>query len=282
MPPKGSTTQIRLHCQICQSPFMVPPSRAAAKFCSNMCRGLARRVERVPRICPTCGKHFEIHLSDARRGFCQFCSQACDMEHRRGARKVEWVTLECANCGDSFERTPAWVRKHADSRFCSKACHDEFQQSESLLDRFLRNLPADRTPEECWEWQGTRDEDGYGVLTYRGKQLRANRVAVELFERPLEDDEWSLHHCDNPPCCNPGHLYIGLSVDNVADRIARKRDRPQRGEQRWNVKLDSDKVREIREAAATGESHTANAPRFGVSREAISAVVRRVTWKHVE
>lgn len=81
----------------------------------------------------------------------------------------------------------------------------------------------------CWEWQKKRDQRGYGRLTIRinkkHKKAFVHRYAYELFVGPIPDGLIICHHCDNPPCCNPDHLYAGTHADNTADKIARGRFR---------------------------------------------------------
>lgn len=76
----------------------------------------------------------------------------------------------------------------------------------------------------CWPWQGNRDENGYGRMRVAGRMVRTHRRALELaLGRPIRAGYGALHHCDNPPCCNPTHLYEGTPADNVHDAIARGR-----------------------------------------------------------
>ena len=76
----------------------------------------------------------------------------------------------------------------------------------------------------CIEWWGTRDSHGYGVLKRGGKQVKAHRmIYTECFGDPGE--LWVLHHCDNPPCVNPEHLFLGTAVDNVQDMMSKGRQR---------------------------------------------------------
>jgi hypothetical protein len=80
----------------------------------------------------------------------------------------------------------------------------------------------------CRPWRGTRDRDGYGVLGVDGRQQRAHRVVWELTHGPIPDGLCVCHHCDNPPCVEPTHPFLGTHADNVRDAVAkgRRRGRP--------------------------------------------------------
>jgi hypothetical protein len=91
--------------------------------------------------------------------------------------------------------------------------------------RFLGVVPQ-TTPSGCWEWPGARDRDGYGVKTVNGRQWRVNRLALETVGVDI-DHGLVLHHCDNPPCFRPSHLRVGTLLDNMADKVARGRQKNQ-------------------------------------------------------
>lgn len=79
-------------------------------------------------------------------------------------------------------------------------------------------------PDECWEWQGATVGEGYGSFFDPGGTRRAHRFSMELLlGRKLRSNELVCHHCDNPPCVNPAHLYVGSAQDNVDDMMARGR-----------------------------------------------------------
>lgn len=76
-------------------------------------------------------------------------------------------------------------------------------------------------PDACWPWTGGGLDEGYGRLSWEGHLELAHRIAYMLTYGPPENDV--LHDCDNPPCCNPTHLYDGTSSDNARDRCGRGR-----------------------------------------------------------
>lgn len=75
----------------------------------------------------------------------------------------------------------------------------------------------------CWIWQGTTVKGGYGLLRFRGQYVLAHRLAFEAFNGPIPDGHLAMHECDNPPCCNPGHLVLGTPLANTADMVAKGR-----------------------------------------------------------
>jgi hypothetical protein len=89
------------------------------------------------------------------------------------------------------------------------------------------------------------------------------------------------HHCDNPPCVRPGHLFAGTNADNSADRDQKGRHNTARGERHWSARLTEAKVLEIRRLASEGVSLRALARQFGVSHINIGQIIRRELWAHV-
>lgn len=71
---------------------------------------------------------------------------------------------------------------------------------------------------ECWVWTGPKHSAGYGLLRFNGKQISAHRLAWQLVGGQIWPGLCICHHCDNPPCVRPEHLFIGSHRDNMRDR----------------------------------------------------------------
>lgn len=97
--------------------------------------------------------------------------------------------------------------------------------SPTLADRFWTRVV--RT-DGCWGWTGAKFRGGYGKINSgpRGHgNLFAHRVSWVLHHGPIPDQVYVLHRCDNPPCTNPAHLYLGDHADNMGDKASRGRGR---------------------------------------------------------
>ena len=141
---------------------------------------------------------------------------------------------------------------------------------------------ADRvivTETGCAEWTGYRDGDGYGIVRVGGKNKRAHRVSYTLSMGPIPDGFHVLHRCDNPPCINPDHLFLGTNYDNVKDKISKGRDRGVHGTENRHNKLTPEQVIEIRNSTGT---QRAVAAQYGVSGSLVNYIRNRKSWKHLD
>jgi HNH endonuclease len=116
---------------------------------------------------------------------------------------------------------------------------------------------------DCVHFQGSRNRKGYGRKRFNGTTGLAHRWAWEQANGPIPPGMQVLHRCDNPPCINIDHLYLGTHIDNMADRRRRGRQ---------YFKLSDQKMAEIRSALAAGETPNTLAARFGVSTSRIRKI----------
>lgn len=136
----------------------------------------------------------------------------------------------------------------------------------------------------CWEWQGYRDRKGYGRPRIGKGVDSAHRISYQLFVAEIPPGLCVCHKCDNPPCVNPEHLFLGTKADNNADMVAKGRHRSggcHRGTSNGRAKLTEADVVQIRAAAASGETKRAIARRYSMDESSIGLLVRRITWSHV-
>ena len=148
----------------------------------------------------------------------------------------------------------------------------------TLAERFEMKVNKETTPEGCWLWTACTTPAGYGQIRVNGKSTQAHRIAWELANGPIPPGLDVLHHCDNPPCVNPKHLFLGTDVENQQDCVEKGRHNPNCGEDRPNAKLSIIAVQEIRESKLSAYKL---ATKFSVSRSAIRAVLDGRNWKQV-
>lgn len=135
-------------------------------------------------------------------------------------------------------------------------------------------------PNECWPWTGGRCPRGYGRIGNDDKKMKnvlTHRAAYEDAIGPVPEGMNVLHRCDNPPCCNPAHLWIGTRADNNADMAAKGRayNGDRKGEKNGYAKLTSKQAAKIR--AAKG-SQGSIAAKYNVSQSTVSLIKLGKRW----
>jgi hypothetical protein len=132
--------------------------------------------------------------------------------------------------------------------------------------------------ETCWLWTGGTFENGYGAFTVKGKTVRAHRYSWELEHGPIPGGMEILHKCDVRLCVRPRDLFIGTTLDNIADRVAKKRSA--RGERIGVSKLRDGQIPEILARLARGEHQRDIAKLFNVCKSTIGNIKRGEIWSH--
>jgi hypothetical protein len=146
------------------------------------------------------------------------------------------------------------------------------------------------TTDECWSWQGRTQIDGYGQFYLPGSgSARAHRAAWALTYGAIPAGLFVCHHCDNPVCCNPSHLFLGTALDNNRDRDQKGRAGPHiwhgktekfpRGIDNFTSKMTEEIVAELRRSAETNE---VIGKRLGLSTSAVHRARCGQTWGWVK
>ncbi len=148
-----------------------------------------------------------------------------------------------------------------------------------------------QSKDDCWNWIGYIHHRGYGVIhTRSGKQkvsLGVHRVAYKLHYGVDPGDKLVCHACDNRPCCNPDHLWLGTIADNQQDAARKGRlcvPHPTTvGSKNYGAKLAEEIVKEARRLWATTTVGVRKlARKYGVTHSTMRSALHRKTWKHVE
>lgn len=178
-------------------------------------------------------------------------------DHPNKGRPKPQRERACMHCGGSYVGFNG-------KGYCSRKCY------------FLAHVEQG---DGCWTWRGYKRPGGYGEA-YFGTEPRervlAHRLAYEVMIGS-PGDMLVCHRCDNPPCCNPAHLFLGTLQDNMTDRNAKGRQA--RGERNGPAKLTADQVRSIR---ADTRPNAVIAKEYGIAPNTVPGIKRRKTWKHVE
>jgi hypothetical protein len=133
----------------------------------------------------------------------------------------------------------------------------------------------------CWIYKKGKDLDGYGVISIKNKTDKAHQVAYLTFVGQIMKGMHVCHKCDNPSCINPVHLFLGTGRENMHDKIKKGRDRV-KGEESVISKLTDDQVRSLRQDFINGIKYAQLGPKYNITPEQASNIVRRKVWKHLD
>lgn len=150
---------------------------------------------------------------------------------------------------------------------------------------------------DCWIYTGTILSTGYGQFCpgsqRNTRRWLAHRLSYFLEFGPIPENMFICHHCDNPPCVNPRHLFLGTPLDNTQDAVQKVRlmrgsqwdiahlPTLAKGERQGSSKLIADQVIELRRPYSTGVNIYELGRRFGISPSNACLIVKRKAWKHL-
>lgn len=131
--------------------------------------------------------------------------------------------------------------------------------------------------DDCILWTGAIASNGYGKRQLHGRTVGAHRAAWEEAHGPIPDGLFVLHRCDNPPCCNVEHLFLGTHADNMRDMARKGRGVVRRGVDHPNSPLTADQVVEARALYRDGCLQREIARRLGINQSSVSFLVRGIS-----
>lgn len=195
----------------------------------------------------------------------------------KGANGVLWH-CRC-ECGETIEAYAGYLR-NGSPRSCV------YCRSRDSIENTFDDHWKEKPETGCWEWQRTKDKHGYGGLRANNRWVKAYRFSYERSIGPIPKGMSVLHSCDNPPCVNPDHLFLGTQADNLRDM--RRKGRHVSGFSKCigtrnrSSKLTEEDVREIRRLyRENGMTQRQLATQFGVTKTPITLILNGSTWKHV-
>lgn len=182
-----------------------------------------------------------------------------------------------ATCSVALCQKPSHTRG-----FCKTHYNRQLESGEiSLLpvlpvaERFWSKV--DRSA-ECWVWTAGTNPCGYGKFRIDGEARLAHRVAYRLTHGVDPGALVVCHRCDNPPCVNPDHLFLGTKADNSADMVAKGRSPRSPGERSGKSFLTTAQVDAMRADHAQGATCRELAPKYGMSISGVRNIVNGKRW----
>jgi len=279
----GEKTNIR---HLCHNPLCIEPSHLKLGTLSEnnledkIDNGTIIRGEKHHSVSISKELASEIKLSKRKRGDDDYVNQR-SRSQRFGVSLDLVKSIDCGkswahlpdrngNTGSSRAEKARILRANAKKRVWTP---DEFKGAATKLYKNIVKTSHNKKGEiegDCWEFQGNL-RHGYGRITLFGKSMPTHVLSCEIKNgRHSVQGEVCRHLCGNKVCINPGHVEFGTSSENAIDNVIHGSK---------SCKLDSEKVRQIRDDKSSTQEELSN--EYGVSVGTISGVQNNHTWKHV-
>jgi hypothetical protein len=186
------------------------------------------------------------------------------------------ITKNCIYCNKEFSR-PAYQEKRGNMKFCSHKCavtHRNLNTPKKIknpIDVFQEHTIIPDDINDCWI-SIKRGHWNYGCIRFNSNNILAHRFSYEHFVDKIPDGMFVCHHCDNPPCCNPLHLFLGTSLDNNRDRENKGRSNTAKGSKCGASKLNENDILEIRKKCKEKMSYKEIAKEYNIHVEHVGAI----------
>jgi len=208
---------------------------------------------------------------------CSDCNKILNSYHKK--------TIRCRDCFLKFVKTHIKIKKclgcnkilsNRDNAIRCRPCNDIYNRT-PFEKRFFEKV---KKTDKCWIWTGSKLH-GYGQIYNRitNRPEGAHRVSWEIHNGLIKKGLHILHRCDNPPCVNPEHLFIGTNAENVADAI--KKGRNAKGSQCTRAKLNEKIVTEMKKMFKNGSTYKEVTNKFGFNHHTVYSAIKGITWRHV-
>lgn len=186
---------------------------------------------------------------------------------RLAGRQLMW-SCKC-DCGVWFNSLahPLLVGQRVGCPSCSRKKYHDFW---SGVKKSSKN--------KCWLWQRAISKQGYGTLSRNRLPFGAHRMAWILTNGEIPNGLFVCHRCDNPPCCNPHHLFLGTHKDNMVDR-QNKGKYPNRSTGHWKAKLTGKKFVQFRKRVLAGEPPYRIAKEYGIHGATACKIAKKLFTK---
>lgn len=175
-------------CRVCEKPFPARRKDRPARYCNRVCYNI--RNPKVKKTCSVCNKEFSHFKSE--RPNAEFCSKKCS--------------------------GPTVMRRHS-LKLMNRTMEEKI---ESLKSKFEEKVIK---TDGCWQWTGLKmHKREYGMMVgLDGILMRSHRLSYLIYKGEIKKGLYVLHSCDNPPCTNPEHLFLGTQKENIQDMISKGR-----------------------------------------------------------